>query len=124
MNIDYLFLHLPRFDARPPFLYPDGLGMSIFLTSPGLLIAIGADWRDRRVIALGLTALAVLVPSLLYYGGGWLQYAYRYALDSIPLVMAIVGLAAARRGVPIWGKALIAIGVLVNLLGVWWAYNL
>lgn len=123
MNIDYLFLHLPLFDAHPPFLYPDGLGMSIFLTSPGLLIAIRADWRDRRVIALGLAALGVLVPSLLYYGGGWLQYGYRYALDSIPYVMAIIGLAAARRRLPIWGKALIAAGFVVNLLGVWWAYN-
>ncbi len=75
-------------------------------------------------IALGLTALAVLIPSLLYYGGGWLQYGYRYALDSIPFVMAIVGLAVARRGLPWWGKVLIVIGMVVNLLGVYWAYNL
>ena len=41
-------------------------------------------------------AVAVLVPTLLYYGGGWLQYGYRYALDSIPFVFALCGLAAAR----------------------------
>jgi hypothetical protein len=124
MNLDYLFTHLPRVIGTPPFLRPDGLGMSIFLTSPGLLLTVGANWRSKAVIALGLTALAVLVPSLLYYGGGWLQYGYRYALDSIPFVMAIVGLAVARRGLPLWGKALIAAGVLVNLAGVYWAYNI
>jgi hypothetical protein len=98
--------------------------MSILLTSPGLLLALRADWRSRMAIALGLTAVAVLVPSLLYYGGGWLQYGYRYALDSIPFVMALVGLAVARRGLPVWGKVLIVFGVAVNALGVYWAYNL
>ncbi len=132
MNLDYLLTHLPTFFIRgpdgsinlviPP--RPDGLGMSIFLTSPGLLLALRADWRSRMTVALGLTALAVLIPSLLYYGGGWLQYGYRYALDSIPFVMAIVGLAVARRGLPWWGKVLIVIGMVVNMLGVYWAYNL
>jgi hypothetical protein len=124
MNIDYMFLHLPAFVARPPFLQPDGLGMSILLTSPGLLVAVGADWRSKTVVALGISALAVLIPSLLYYGGGWLQYGYRYALDAIPFAMAIVGLAVARRGLPWWGKALIGVGLVVNALGVYWAYNL
>jgi hypothetical protein len=133
MNLDYLFTHLPTLFIRgpdgsiqqwviPP--RPDGLGMSILLTSPGLLVALRADWRSAMAVALGLTAIVVLVPSLLYYGGGWLQYGYRYALDSIPFVMAIVGLAVARRGLPTWGKVLIVFGVGVNLLGVYWAYNL
>ena len=38
--------------------------------------------------------------------------------------MAIVGLAVARRGLPVWGKVLIVFGIVVNLLGVYWAYNL
>jgi hypothetical protein len=131
-NLDYLFIHLPSFFLTlpdgsiqwqiPP--RPDGLGMSIFLTSPGLLLALRADWRSRMTVALGLTALAVLVPSLLYYGGGWLQFGYRYALDSIPFVMALVGLAVARTGLRAWGKVLIVFGMGVNLLGVYWAYNL
>jgi hypothetical protein len=132
MNLDYLLVHLPAFVGTQPdgsfgLLIPprpDGLGLSIFLTSPGLLLALRADLRSRMTVALSLTALAVLIPSLLYYGGGWLQYGYRYALDSIPFVMAIVGLAVARRGLPGWGKVLIVFGMIVNLLGVYWAYNL
>ena len=132
MNLDYLLVHLPAFFVTQPdgsihLLIPprpDGLGLSIFLTSPGLLLALRADPRSRMTIALALTALVVLIPSLLYYGGGWLQYGYRYALDSIPFVMAIVGLAVARRGLPGWGKVLIVFGMIVNLLGVYWAYNL
>ncbi len=69
-----------------PFFKPDGLGMSVLLTSPGLLLAFRADWRRRDVQLLWLTAFLVLVPTLLYYGGGWLQYGYRYFLDSVPFV--------------------------------------
>ena len=80
--------------------------------------------------------LADLVPTLLYYGGGWLQYGYRYALDSIPFIWALCGLAAARdervlASVGISGPAigvgwrwLIVFGVVVGLGGVYWAYNI
>jgi hypothetical protein len=141
MNLDYLFIHLPQFykgleDLQFPFFRPDGLGMSILITSPGLFYAVRAPWRESRTWWLIGAAIAVLVPTLLYYGGGWLQYGYRYALDSIPFVFALCGLAAAldearlaewgRRGPgigPVW-RWLIVFGVGVGLLGVYWAYNL
>jgi hypothetical protein len=141
MNLDYLFIHLPALyksldDLQFPFLKPDGLGISIFITSPGLLYAVRAPWRESRSWWLLGAAILVLIPTLLYYGGGWLQYGYRYALDSIPFVFALCGIAAAgdakRRaevgldGAAIgWGwRAVIAIGIVVGAGGVYWAYHL
>jgi hypothetical protein len=136
MNLDYLFLKVPRRIDVFPFFQPDGLGMSIFITSPGLLYAVRARWRESRVWWLALAALIVLIPTLLYYGGGWLQYGYRYALDSIPFVWAICALAAVRdeerlrsvgleqAGMGTGWRLLILFGVLVGLGGVYWAYNL
>ncbi len=136
MNIDYLFTKLPQFVPEFPFLVPDGLGMSILLTSPGLLYAVRAPWRASRAWWLLGAALLVLVPTLLYYGGGWLQFGYRYALDSIPFVWALCVLAAARdeglrervgrAGVAIgWGwRLLIVGGVLVMADSVYWAYHM
>ena len=125
MNLDYLLLKLPRFMATWPFLRPDGLGMSILLTSPGLLFAIRADWRRPQAWFLGAAAILVLIPTLLYYGGGWLQYGYRYFLDSVPFVIALCGLAAVVRGGIGWGwKVLIVAGIAVMGIGVYWAYNL
>ena len=70
-------------------------------------------------------AAFVLIPTLLYYGGGWLQYGYRYFLDSVPFVMGLCGLAAVARGGIGWGwKALIVVGIAVMGIGVYWAYNL
>jgi hypothetical protein len=124
MNVDYFLLHLPRLESTFPFLRPDGLGISVLITSPGLLGGALADWRDRRSWALAITAVAVMVPSLLYYGGGWIQFGYRYFLDSLPFVIALCGLAAARHGVGRVWKLLIVVGLVVNLVGVYWAYNL
>jgi hypothetical protein len=121
MNIDYLFLHLPSVIPDPPFLKPDGLGLSVFLTSPGLALAAFADWRSPRARLLLGTAVAVLVPTLLYYGGGWLQYGYRYFLDSVPFLVALAGLAVARSGrLSWWWRGAIAFGVLVNAGGAYW----
>ena len=125
MNLDYFLFHLPRPIPTAPFFKPDGFGMSVFLTSPGLLLALRADWRRPRAWWLAGATIAVLIPTLLYYGGGWLQYGYRYFLDSVPFVMALCGSAAAVRGCVGWGwRALIAFGVVVGAVGVYWAYNL
>ncbi len=125
MNLDYLLVHLPYPIPEFPYLRPDGLGLSVLITSPGLLFAGRADWRDGRSWWLLGAALLVLIPTLLYYGGGWLQYGYRYFLDSVPFVVALCGLAAVhRRGIGHGWLRLIAFGTVVMALGVYWAYNL
>ncbi len=125
MNLDYFLVHLPFPIAEFPYLRPDGLGLSVLITSPGLLFAIRANWRDPRAWWLLGAALLVLIPTLLYYGGGWLQYGYRYFLDSVPFVIALCGLAAVHEGRVgrVW-LALIAIGTVVMAFGVYWAYRI
>ena len=122
MNIDFFLLHLPKVIPTFPFFKPDGLGMSVLITSPGLLFASQADWRKPRAWWLLGATIAVLIPTLLYYGGGWLQYGYRYFLDSVPFVIALCGLAAVHRGwVGNGWKVLIGFGVVVGAMGVYWA---
>jgi hypothetical protein len=125
MNLDYFLFHLPRPIAEFPYFKPDGLGMSVLITSPGLLFATQADWRRPRPWWLLGATVAVLIPTLLYYGGGWLQYGYRYFLDSVPFVMALCGLAAVKGGgVGLGWRLLIVAGCVVGAAGVYWAYNL
>ena len=124
MNIDYLFLHTPTQIAQFPFFKPDGLGMSIFITSPGLFWAVRSDWFSRRSWFLLAALVVTLVPNLLYYGGGWLQYGYRYALDAIPFAMALCCIAAARHGVGWIWRIAIVFGLIVGAGGVYWAYHL
>ncbi len=123
MNLEYFLWHLPRSVPELPGFKPDGLGLSVLITSPGLLAAFRARWRDLDDLALGVTALLVLAPSLLYYGGGWYQFGYRYALDCFPFVMALCALVAARHGIGWIWKAAILFGVAVGLYGVWWNFH-
>jgi hypothetical protein len=125
MNLDYFLFHLPMQVPDFPFFRPDGLGLSVFLTSPGLLFALRADWRRATSWLLAGATIAVLIPTLLYYGGGWLQYGYRYFLDSVPFVIALCGLAAVRRGRVSWPwRLLILFGVVVMAFGVYFAYEI
>ena len=122
MNLDYFLFHLPMPIPTVPFFKPDGLGMSVLITSPGLLFATQADWRRPRSRWLAGATLAVLIPTLLYYGGGWYQYGYRYFLDSVPFVMALCGLAAVSRGrIGLGWIGLIAFGTVVMEFGVYWS---
>jgi len=125
MNLDYLFLHLPIASGQFPYARPDGLGMSVLLTSPGLLLFLRAPWRDRRTWALAAAAVLVLIPTLLYYGGGWFQFGYRYFLDSVPFVWALAVMGVVARG-PLrwWAWGLILWGVGMGAFGVWWTYHL
>jgi hypothetical protein len=123
MNLDLFLFHLTTVVPDFPFFRPDGLGLSVLVTSPGLLYAVRADWRDRRVWWLAGAALTILIPSLLYYGGGWLQYGYRYFLDSVPFVIALCGSAAALRGrIGVGWLVLIVFGVVVMAMGAYWAH--
>jgi hypothetical protein len=124
-NLWLFLVQPPQPIGEPPFFRPNPLGMSVLITSPGLLLAALAPWRSPRALLLLGAAVAVLIPSLLYYGGGWFQFGYRYFLDSVPFVIALAGLAVARRGsIGPWWIALIAFGVVVNATSVYWAYNL
>jgi hypothetical protein len=124
-NLDYFLWMRPDRIAEFPFFRPTTLGMSILITSPALLLALFAPWRNPRTWWLAGAAILVLVPTLLYYGGGWLQYGYRYFLDSIPFVVALCGLAVAKAGRLSWiWVAIILFGVVVGAGGVYWAYNI
>jgi hypothetical protein len=125
MNLDYLLFHLPIRSSLWPGWAPDGLGLSILLTSPGLLLFLRAPWRDRRSWVLLAAAILILIPTLLYYGGGWFQFGYRYVLDSIPFIWALAALGVVARGsIRWWGWALILWGVAMGAYAVWWTNQL
>ena len=95
-NIYYLFLRGFDHVSRFPFFAPDSFGHSILLTTPAVLIAVSAGIRSRTVVILWSATILIAIPLLLYYGGGgFTTYGYRYALDLMPFVLALVAIGAA-----------------------------
>lgn len=107
-----------------PFVIPSSYGHSILLTTPALVLAVRAGFRDRLVIVLWLSAAVVTVPLLLYYGGaGYQTYGFRYFLDVTPFLLALVALGA-RQGFGPLAKALVVLSVVLCAYGVFWgAFN-
>lgn len=121
-NLEYFLLHRPVIDGPPLYVRPDGFGLSVLLTSPGLFVGATARRLEPFLIGCGLTALVVFVPSLLYYGGGWVQSGFRYFLDAIPFLLPIIA-AASRTGLGGGWKLLIAAGIAVNVWTIPWVYG-
>ena len=63
--------------------------MSILITSPFLVLyffrSSGLSWARW----LRVCSILVLIPMLLYYGIGWCQYGYRYAIDIYPMLFIL-----------------------------------
>jgi hypothetical protein len=77
-----------------PWLVPSGDGQSILLTTPALLIAVGASLRERVNLVMWSAAILAAIPVFLYYGGGGADtYGYRYAMDFVPFLLVLVAVA-------------------------------
>ncbi len=67
-----------------PFIHANQWGMSLFLTCPYLLRLFWLRYKGWEAWSAMLTVLGIGFPILLYYGIGWRQFGYRYALDFLP----------------------------------------
>jgi len=114
-NLRLALLALPGLDSRFPFVIPSPFGMSMLLVSPGLVTSAWAGFRDRTARLLWLAAAVVAVPVFLYYGGGYVQYGFRYSLDFTPFLIALMAMGS-RRWIG-WPERLL---VVVSIGSVYW----
>ena len=102
-----------------PYIYPSPWGMGIFFTTPAFVYIFAAKWHERLVRPAWLAVGLVLAPLITYYGVGWFQFGYRYALDLYPFLFVLTALGMARRfDSP--ARALVVISVVINIWGAWW----
>lgn len=122
-NIYHMLIALPevvtgREGSGPtfPFIRPSPWGMGLFFTTPALIYVFRAKLRDPLVQASWLAVATTLVTIITYYGIGYVQFGYRYALDFMPFLMLLVavGMPAKLSRTAI---ALITVSVVVNVWG-------
>lgn len=119
-NLEVLLVGHPKVETGHILPTPDDRGMSIFLTTPALLLVLSAQGRDRLTRSAWLAFGLLLVPLLLYYNTGWRQFGYRFSLDFMTPLIVLMALAARPR-LSTTMKVLIVIGIAINAWGVdWW----
>jgi hypothetical protein len=118
-NIRLAFLTGPTIRSSAPFVLPSPYGLSMLLVSPGLLIALRAGIRTRTARLLWAAAGLVAIPIFLYYGGGYVQYGFRYSLDFTPFLVALVAVGL-RRGAGRLDQVLIVLSVVSVGFGILW----
>jgi len=93
--------------------------MGLFFTSPALIYIFKARIKEPIVQACWLGVVCIMIPIITYYGIGWVQFGYRYALDFTPflILLAALGLPKPMTALP---RVLILVSVLVNLWGAYW----
>lgn len=99
-----------------PFMQPSRWGMGLFFTSPALLYVFRADFRSAIARACLFGILSIMVPLVTYYGIGWVQFGYRYALDFLPLLLLLAALGLPRP-MTLASRVLILISVAINIWG-------
>jgi hypothetical protein len=114
-NLAVVLTLLPRFTAGPPYVQISGHGLALWLTTPVLVFLVWPRGRHPLRRALWLSVLVVALPSLLYQNSGWFQFGYRFSLDYMVLLIAL--LAIDGRPLGRLAKVLIAIGIAINLFG-------
>jgi hypothetical protein len=106
---------LPQFSASSPFVSISGHGLAIWFTTPLLFLLLWPKHRGPLHRPLWITVACVALPSLLYQNSGWLQFGYRFSLDYMVLLFLL--LAVGGRPFRRLAKALIVVGIVVNLFG-------
>jgi hypothetical protein len=120
------FVRFPDLLETYPYFRPSISGIALTWTSPALLLAFFARKPGRWVLAARTAAILTLVPNLLYYVNGFMQFGMRHALDFEPFLFLLM-LLAVRPRMPWYGKLLCGYSMLVGVWGMWyWVtyYNL
>ncbi len=105
----------PRIGVEAPWFQISQHGLSVFLTTPVLLLLLRPKRTHPLMRPIMVTFAVLMVPILLYQNTGWQQFGYRFLLDVLPLL--VCALAIGGRPITSWVKAAIVVGVLVNGFG-------
>jgi hypothetical protein len=114
-NLTVALTLLPELSLRRPFVAISGHGMALWITTPALLLVLWPARRGPWHRMLWATIGCVAIWPLLYQNSGWIQFGYRFSLDYIVLLVLVLALSGRVFGRVT--KALIVLGILVNLFG-------
>ncbi len=114
-NLAVALALLPDISTVKPYVLVSKHGLALWFTTPVLLLLLWPRVKNAWHRPLWITVALVAIPSLFYHNSGWVQFGYRFSLDYMVLLILLIAIGARPLGRV--AKALIIIGVVVNLFG-------
>ena len=114
-NLGIFLASLPWIMDAAPYVRVSRHGLALWVTTPNLL---GLLWPKKSNVSLvSMTVFACLVAllDLTYQNSGWVQFGYRFALDYMVVLIAMLAIGGRRFGAGFYAMAVFA--VIVNLFG-------
>lgn len=116
-HLKLIFTEFPAIQPDPPYIKPSYVGMSIFATTPALLLVVLAPIKKLVSVASWTAIILISLPSLMHGTVGFSQFGYRFAMDYTPFLILLTTLSIDKQ--PRWyHKLLIILSIVINLWGV------
>lgn len=114
-NLAVAFTLLPELPGPDSWVRISGHGLAMWVTTPALVLLLWPRERPPIHRALWVTVALVAIPTFFYQNSGWVQFGYRFSLDYLVFLVLLLAVGGRRFG---WGtRALVALGIAVNLFG-------
>lgn len=122
-NLKVMLFGLPKMDMRGMWLIQPSLeGMSIFISTPALFYLFRS--YENKWWVLGAWTSVILGTSLLamYHNTGAAQFGYRYILDIILPIMALLPISIQKK-IPLLFYVFFLASIVMNIYGSFWFVN-
>jgi hypothetical protein len=114
-NFGAMLTNPPVLDGQAPFIHITRHGLGLIWTSPFLLAVLWPKVWGAFSRNLAITVAVIAVPLIMYQNTGWAQFSYRFALDFLPFLIALLAVGGRR-----FSKAFLVAGafsILMNVFG-------
>jgi len=114
-NLTACFFLTPKFLAKSPYFQIPWHGLSVFITTPALVLLLWPRVKNSLHTALWILVAPIALLGYMYQNDGWVQFGYRFMIDfmfALMMLFAIGGRPITRRV-----QALILFGIAFNLFG-------
>ena len=122
-NLRILFISLPEVHFGDKWLFQPSLeGMSIFFSTPVLFYLFRSYEKKWWVVGAWLSVVLGLSLLVMYHNTGSAQFGYRYILDVILPIMALLSVSIQKK-IPWHFYILLLLSIVINIYGLIWFVN-
>jgi hypothetical protein len=114
-NLAVYLAALPWITAVAPYIKISRHGLALWFTTPHLLLVLWPKKVSATMVGLYVSVAMIALIDLCYQNSGWIQFGYRFSLDYMAMLFALLALGGRRFGPGFY--ALMVFAFAVNLFG-------